>query len=124
MRTPGAQGTDAERGQASVELLAVLPAALLLAALGWQLLLTGQAAWLAGNAARVAARAQAVDGDPEAAARSALPSYLERGLEVGAERPNANAVRVRLRVPLLVRRWRSPIVFTATAAMERQAEGG
>ena len=89
-----------ERGQASVELLAVLPAILLLAALLIQLALAGWAAWACGNAARVAARAEAVGRDAKSAARSALPRRLERGLVVDSD--DGGRVTVRLRVPLLV----------------------
>jgi hypothetical protein len=82
MRRPGAHGKDSERGQATVEFLGTLPAALLVVLIAWQLVLAGETSWLAGNAARVAARAHAVGGDPTAAARSALPSHLRRRLEV------------------------------------------
>jgi pilus assembly protein CpaE len=119
MRTPGAQRTDSERGQASVEFLGALPAAFLVVLVAWQLVLAGQATWLVGNAARVAARAQAVGGDPAAAARSALPSYLRRRLEVAADE-SGGRVDVRVRVPFVLRRWSSPIEIGGSAAMERQ----
>ena len=106
-----------ERGQAAIEFLGVLPAALVVVLAGWQLALAGQAAWLAGNAARVGARAQAVGGDPAVAARSALPSYLRRGLEVNGA---GGRVSVRVPVPLLLERWRTPIAVGATAALEPQ----
>jgi pilus assembly protein CpaE len=106
-----------ERGQAAVELIGILPALLLLLALGWQLLLAGQATWLAANAARVAARSQAVGGDPTAAARSSLPSYLERHLEVIAD---GQRIKVRLRVPLVIRGIDSPLAIGATAALRDQ----
>jgi hypothetical protein len=114
-RTHGARGREPERGQASIEFLGVLPAALLVALGGWQLALAGQAVWLSGNAARVGARAQAVGGDPRVAARSALPSYLRRGLVV---RDEAGRVTVRVAVPLLLRQWRTPIRVGATAGLE------
>jgi pilus assembly protein CpaE len=114
-RTHGARGREPERGQASIEFLGVLPAALLVALAGWQAALAGQAVWLSGNAARVGARARAVGGDPRAAARSALPSYLRRGLVV---RDDAGGVTVRVAVPLLLREWRTPIRVGATAALE------
>jgi pilus assembly protein CpaE len=106
-----------ECGQATVEFLGVLPAALLVILAGWQLALAGQALWLSGNAARVAARAQAVGRDPLVAARSALPSYLRRDLVV---RGDGERVSVRVAVPLLVDRWRSPIGVRATAALEQR----
>ena len=116
-RAQGARGKESERGQASVEFLGVLPAALLVALAGWQAALAGQTAWLAGNAARVAARAQAVGHDPEAAARSALPSDLRRGVVV---RSAGDRVFIRVRLPLLLKRWPAPVPVRASAAMERQ----
>jgi hypothetical protein len=100
-----------------VEFLGVLPAALLVALAAWQLALAGQAVWLSGNAARVAARAQTVGRDPARAARSALPSYLRRGLVVRGE---GGRVSVRVRVPLVLGRWRTPIRVGATAALEQR----
>jgi hypothetical protein len=119
MQAIGAQRKDSERGQATVEFVGILPAALLVALVGWQLLLAGQATWLAGNAARVAARAQAVGADPDRAARDALPSYLRRHLEVAADERRGR-VRVRLHVPLVVKGWSTPVAIGGTAAMERQ----
>jgi pilus assembly protein CpaE len=119
MQRSGEHGRwECQGGQASVEFLGVLPAALLVVAIGWQLLLAGQACWLAANAARVAARAQAVGRDPDAAARSSLPSYLERHLEVAGE---GERVRVRVRVPLLFRDLDSPLRVAGTAALQRQS---
>jgi TadE-like protein len=104
-----------ERGQASVELVAALPAVLCVALVVWQLALAGHVTWLCANAARVAARADLVGRDAEAAARSALPGTLERGMRV--DRPGRGLVRVRLRMPLLVRRWRSPVTVAASASL-------
>ena len=86
---------DSERGQASIELVAALPLVVLLGALVWQLALAGQAAWLTAGAARSAARAEIVGRSPAAAARSALPQSLERGLEV--KRLGEGRVRVSVR---------------------------
>ena len=112
MRATVVTGTRTERGQATVELLGALPAVLLVVLVGWQLMLAGQASWLAGNAARVAARAAAVGGDAEAAARSALPRHLRRDLRV-VQRDREVTVRVRL--PIVLRGWRSPIRIGASA---------
>ncbi len=103
------------QGQASVELVAALPFLLLAGLVAWQLALAGHTAWLCANAARVAARADAVGRDPAVAARSALPRALERGLRV--ERRRAGGVRVRVRLPLLVRRWRSPVTVSASSSL-------
>ena len=88
-----------DRGQATVELIALLPClAALLVAL-WQLALVGYAEWAASAAARAAARAQAVGRDPARAARDHLPASLEAGLRVSAG--EAGSVRVAVRVPRL-----------------------
>lgn len=85
------------RGQATVELVALLPLVGLLCALLWQALLAGETVWLSGVAARAAARAAAVGGDPAAAARGVLPARLSRGLRASRERDGS--VAVVLRVP-------------------------
>ena len=92
----------AQRGQATVETVALLPLVVLLGALLWQAIVAGQTLWMSSAAARAAARAAAVGGDPEAAARGALPSWLEQGLQVKVTAPAA--VRVRLQIPSVVTR--------------------
>jgi hypothetical protein len=109
----------AERGQASVELLGALPAVLLVAAFAWQLTLAGQSAWLCAQAARAGARARVVGADARAAARSALPVSMRRGVEVD-ERADGG-VRVQLHVPILLRAWQGPLAIAATA---RLGDGG
>jgi hypothetical protein len=106
-------------GQASVELVAAVPFVLLCVAVAWQLALAGQTAWLCANAARVAARADAVGRDAREAARSALPESLRRGLAVS--RTRGGAVRVRVRVPVLVRSWSTPLVVSASAGLPKGA---
>ena len=83
-----------------MELVALLPVLAVIAALCWQLVLAGHATWVAGSAARSAARAHAVGSDPAFAARRALPPDLRRGLEV-SERPN-ESIRVGVRIPRVV----------------------
>ncbi len=106
-----------EAGQASVELVAVLPLVLLVGAVCWQFALAGHAAWLSAHAARAGARADAVGADVGAAARSALPDSLERGLEV--ERLKEGGVRVEVQVPLLLDGSRSPLSVGATSSLGR-----
>jgi hypothetical protein len=89
-----------QRAQASVELVAVLPLVLAVVAVAWQAALAGQAMWLSGAAARAAARARAVGGDPGDAARAALPPPLARLVSVRAERDGA--VLLALGVPAVV----------------------
>ena len=104
-----------EEGQASVELVAVLPVVLLIGAVLWQLAITGHAAWMSAHAARAAARAEAVGRDGRLAARSALPAALERGMRV--DRRATGRVTVKVRVPLLLQRWRTPVSVSASAAL-------
>jgi Flp pilus assembly protein TadG len=86
-------------GQATVELVALLPVlAAVLAAL-WQAVLAGHAVWAATSAARAAARAHAVGTDARAAARAHLPASLERGLRVRTR--TGGEVRVSVRIPSL-----------------------
>jgi hypothetical protein len=106
-----------ELGQASVELVALLPLIALLAALLWQAVVAGQAIWVSGAAARAAARAGAVGGDRVQAARQALPARLERGLRVRSDRDGAVAVVVG--VPAVIGAWRLGTV-RASARFEPQ----
>ena len=89
-----------QAGQASVELVALLPLMAVLAALGWQVAVAGQAVWLAGTAARAAARAHALGQDAAAGARGALPVGLRDGVRVSEGRDGR--VAVRLAIPVVV----------------------
>ena len=95
MRTSGGQ-----RGQATVEFVAVLPLVAVIGFAVWQAAVAGQAMWLAGAAARAAARAQAIGAALEPAARRVLPPRLEDGLRVRA--PEGGGVTVTLRIPSVV----------------------
>jgi hypothetical protein len=106
------------RGQASVELVALLPLAAVLACALWQGVVAGQAAWLAGTAARSAARAAALGQDAQGAARTALPRHLRGGVLVRTGRDGA--VRVRVAVPLVTGGGRLGTV-SARARFEPQA---
>jgi hypothetical protein len=107
-----------ETGQASVELVAMVPVVLMVGAVAWQLALAGHTAWLTAHAARAAARADAVGDRPVEAARSALPRSLEDDLEV--ERLRRGGVRVSVRVPLLMRGWNAPVRVGAAASLGRR----
>lgn len=118
MATARAHRRESQRGQASVELLGVLPAVLLAALVAWQIVLAGHTAWLAGNAARVAARAEAVGNDPGAAARGALPAHLRRGLIVRGS--DDGRVDVRVRVPIVIKGAASPLRVRGSAALPQR----
>lgn len=114
----GARIRHREAGQASVELVAVLPLLLLAGAIAWQLALAGHTAWMSAHAARAGARAEAVGLDARTAAASALPEGLRRGLRV--RRLRGGGVRVRVAVPALLYRWRSPAHVGASASLGRR----
>jgi hypothetical protein len=111
--------TTREDGQASVELVAIIPALLIAVLVAAQLGLVGWALWSAGAAARAGARAAHVGGDAEAAARSALPSPLREGATVTDE----DEVGVRVRVPALIPGL-PRIPLEASAALTVGDEGG
>ena len=100
-----------ERGQATVELLGVVPALLVVGFVVWQLILVGHTAWVTAHAARAAARAAVVGKDAADAARSVLPAGLERGLEIEGD-------RVRVPVPIVHHGWHAPVKVAATASLE------
>lgn len=100
MPVPAPRAHRDQRGQATVELVALLPLMAVLATLLWQAVVAGQAVWLAGSAARAAARAHAVGGDARAAARGVLPGRLRDGVIV-RERGD-EGVRVWVAIPSVV----------------------
>ncbi len=86
-----------QRGQASVELVAVLPVVALLVALAVQLAIVGWGLWTSAGAARAGARAQHVGGNARAAALSAVPRSLHDGFRASGE-----PFEVSLLVPSLI----------------------
>jgi hypothetical protein len=87
-------------GQALVELVALLPAMVLIGLIGWQIAAAGYAWTLAGGAARAGSRAAEVGAPAREAALAALPGRYGRGAEVrDAGDGDGHGVRVRLRVP-------------------------
>jgi len=105
-----------EEGQATVELLGVIPVLIAVGLLVWQVILVGHTAWVSAHAARAAARAELVGQDATAAARSALPAGLEGGLEV--ERDDEGGTRVRVPVPIVHTGWSAPVKLAARASLE------
>ena len=87
-----------EDGQASVELIAAIPALALVTLLVAQLVLAGYALWSAGVAARAGARAAYVGGNAGRAALASLPSALRDDASVDA----GDGLAVRVRTPSLV----------------------
>jgi hypothetical protein len=82
-RLPGVAAVLLEqRGQATVELVAAVPALLLAALVALQLLAAGYALTLADGAAEAGALALASGGSPAEAAREALPGWAEDDVSV------------------------------------------
>ena len=86
----------AERGQATIELVAALPALLLAALVALQLLAAGYAMTLADGAAEAGALALVSGGSATEAARRALPGWAEDDVSVAVV---GGTVSVRLRPP-------------------------
>jgi hypothetical protein len=76
-----------ESGQSAAELVAVVPLLIVVTLALAQLAVAGYALWTAGTAARAAARADVVGGDPREAAHSAVPSWLEHRMRIDTGYP-------------------------------------
>jgi pilus assembly protein CpaE len=88
-----------ERGQASVEAVALAPLAVLVVLAAGQLLAAGLARTLAADAARAGAVAMLQERGVRDAARDVVPGWARRGLVV---RSAGRVVSVRLRPPALL----------------------
>jgi hypothetical protein len=108
---------DERSGQASVEFVGVLPALAVCLILAGQAVAAGWALWSAGVAARAGARAEHVGGNPEAAARRALPGPLRGGAVIRS----GEGIRVRVRVPALVPGVELPSV-AASSTLDASAD--
>jgi hypothetical protein len=100
-------------GQASVELLAALPALLLAALVALQLLAAGYALTLADGAAEAGALALASGGPAAEAARAALPGWAEDDVAIAVR---GGEVTVRLRPPSLLDSVGEVLAVTSSAA--------
>ncbi|HEV3379051.1 MAG TPA: hypothetical protein VG126_17390 [Thermoleophilaceae bacterium] len=104
------------RGQATVEVMALLP---LVVAVGLgllQLLAVGYASVLAGNAAEAGALAVAAGDDGRAGARQALPGWSRARGRVDVD---GGRVEVELRPPSPVNALAEALEVKASAAVER-----
>lgn len=100
-------------GQASVELIATLPAILIAALVVLQLLAAGAALTLADGAAEAGALALVAGEPAPAAARGALPGWAEDDVEVAVE---GGRVTVRLRPPSPFRAIAEALAVSSTAS--------
>lgn len=99
-----------EIGQATVELVALLPIVAVVALGAWQVAIAGHAVWAAGAAARAGARAHAVGADADGAARRLLPARVRRSAKVRTD--DDGEVRVDVPIPAVVG---GGALFTTTA---------
>ncbi|HWM63982.1 MAG TPA: hypothetical protein VNP96_08355 [Solirubrobacterales bacterium] len=102
-----------EAGQASVELVAALPALLLAGLLGLQLLIAGYALTLADGAAEAGALALASGRPAKDAARGALPGWAEDDVEIVV---SGGRVTVRLSPPGLLQTVADRLTVSSSAA--------
>lgn len=99
-------------GQATVELVAALPALLLAGLLALQLLAAGYALTLADGAAEAGALALAAGRPAKDAARAALPAWAEDDVEVDVR---GGRVSVSLHPPSPLRAVGERLAITSTA---------
>jgi hypothetical protein len=104
---------QAECGQASVELVALVPLLLAVGLAAAQLLAVGYSHVLAGNAAEAGALAVAGGGDAQAAVRHALPGWSRARVSV-----RGGEVTVEFRPPTLLRALTGELRVRAEAAVE------
>jgi hypothetical protein len=102
-----------ERGQATVELVAALPALLLAALVALQLLVVGYAMTLADGAAEAGALALASGGSAADAAREAVPGWAKEDVSVAVR---GGEVSVRLRPPSPIGALADRLVVSSSAA--------
>jgi hypothetical protein len=88
-----------QRGQSTVEVVALLPVLAVAGVALMQLLAAGAAAEYAGHAAEAGAVAILQGRDPERSARAALPSWSARRVDVQV---SGSRVRVRLEPPAVL----------------------
>ncbi len=104
---------DRQSGQASIELIAGLPALLLASFLALQLLATGYALTLADGAAEAGALALASGRSAAGAARDALPGWARDDVDVSVQ---GGRVTVRLRPPSPLPSVADHLAVTSSAA--------
>ena len=102
----------ARSGQASIELVAALPALLLAGLICLQLLAAGYALMLADGAAEAGALAAAAGKPVPPAARAALPGWARDRVDVAA---SGGRVAIEVRPPSLVPGLGDRLALTSTA---------
>ncbi len=107
-----------DRGQASVEVLAALPAILLAAAICLQLLAAGYSLTVADGAAEAGALARAAGLPVEPAVVGALPGWARERIEIDLD---GGRLTVRLRPPAALPALGRALEVSSTAWVRRPA---
>lgn len=90
-----------DAGQGTIELVGLFPLLLLVLLFVWQAALMGVGAHYAANSAQEGARAAAVGGDVQGAARAAVPAAFSEAMTVRTS-PRSTEVTVTIRPPLFL----------------------
>jgi hypothetical protein len=109
-----------ERGQASVEVLAGIPALLLAGLVSLQLLAAGYSLTLADGAAEAGAMALAAGRPPAPAVREALPGWARHRIRIEVD---GGRLTVRLRPPSPVAAIARRLELSSSAWVRRPADG-
>jgi hypothetical protein len=114
-------GAKHSPGQASVELVAGAAVLLVVALIGFQLLAVGYGVVMADHAAEAAALALVNGGEPDEAARAAVPGWPRSALHVSEERER---VGVTLLAPSPFGFLRGRLAVTGEATVRPQPRSG
>ena len=115
MRLPRRSGVRDQGGQATLELIGLLPAAVAVGLAFLQLLAVGYARVLAGGAAEAGALALAAGADPRAGVKEALPGWSRAGTRIAVD---GGRVEVHLRPPAPLRALGERLEVSAEASVE------
>lgn len=125
--SPGAAGTwrvrrdGTDAGQAQIELIAVIPAVICVAAVILQLLAVGYAQSLADGSAEAGAYAIAAGGEAEAAVRGSLPDWAARRARIETE---DGRITVSIAPPSLLAEIGDRLSVDSSAWVRPAGEGG
>jgi hypothetical protein len=104
-----------QRGQATIEAIALIPVLIAIGLVLLQLLAVGYASVLAGSSAEAGALALAAGTDARDAVKEALPGWSQARAEVSVDR---GRIEVRLRPPSPLRALSERLEVRAEAAVE------
>jgi len=115
VRLPARGGPGCRRGQATIEVVGLIPAMVAVGLALLQLLAVGYAMVLAGGAAEAGALARAAGADARAGAKEALPGWSRARARIAV---SGGRVEVHLRPPSPLRALAERLEVSAQAAVE------